>query len=392
MTNAETKRVMIVHPVGDPQQIPCLRGISDFANECRRWVLQINPEMFVPGLRDLRGWPGDGVIAFLRTKGEVAAAKELGMPVVNLAGLIRHTGLPRVMVDHRAMGRLAAEHLLGCRLRRFAYCGEREMWYSQLRKEGFLSRLAQEGFDCSVFEWVTRFGRRNPWYQWMKPTEEWLRTLQPPVGLFAVRDYAGTVLIDACLRLGLRVPEDVAVIGVDNDLVTCEFCATPLSSVARSNREVGYQAAALLDRLMAGQAWPGEDILVPPEGVVQRRSTDVVVVEDPRIAAVVHYIHEHLNEPFSLDLLCEGQSLSRRSLDLGFKKYLGCAPREYICRIRVERSKRLLAAAERPKLQQIARACGFTGERNFRTVFQRLTGMTPSAYRLGLPDSSLRLG
>jgi LacI family transcriptional regulator len=389
MSKNATKKVMIVHPVGDPQQVPLLRGISQYANECGQWVLDINPEMFSCGLRHLRGWPGNGLIAFLRTKNEVSAAKSLGFPVVNLAGLIRHTGVPRVMVDHRAMGRLAAEHLMGCGLRRFAYCGEREMWYSQLRKQGFLERLAAEGLPCSVFEWNTRFGPRNPWYQWLKPTEEWLKTLVPPVGLFAVRDYAGTVLIDACLRLGLRVPEDVAVVGVDNDLMTCEFCAVPLSSVARSNREVGYQAAALLDRLMAGEAPPADDIVIPPEGVVKRHSTDTVVVEDPRIAAVIQYVHEHLAEPLSLDVLCEKVSMSHRSLDLHFKKYLHCSPREYICRTRVERCKRLLASKERPKLQQIARACGFTGERHLRTVFQRITGQTPSEYRLQLPDASL---
>lgn len=388
MTKASTKTVMIVHPVGDPQQIPFLRGISDYANQCKRWVLQINPEMFSPDLRELAGWPGDGVIAFLRTRREVAAAKEWKLPVVNLAGLIRNTGFPRVTVDHAAMGRMAAEHLIACGLRRFAYCGEREMWYSQLRKKGFLQRLSEEGFPCSVFEWVTRFGRRNPWYQWMKPTEEWLRTLQPPVGLFAVRDYAGTVLIDACLRLGLRVPEDVAVIGVDNDLMTCEFCAVPLSSIARANREVGFQAAALLDRMMDGQPPPKEEIIVPPEGVVRRRSTDVVVVDDPRIGAAVRYVNEHLHEPFSLDAMCEELALSHRSLGLGFKKHLGCSPSEYICQTRVERAKQLLASKDRLKLHQIARACGFTGERHFRTVFQRLMGMTPTEYREKLPDAS----
>jgi len=383
---------MIVHPVGDPQQIPFLRGISEYANTCKTWVLQINPELFTPGLRHLRGWPGDGLLAFLRTKGEVAAAKALGLPVVNLAGNIRHTGLPRIMVDHRAMGHMAAEHLMGCGLRRFAYCGEREMWYSQLRKEGFVERLAEEGYECSVFEWVTRFGPNNPWYHWMEPAEQWLKTLEPPVGLFAVRDYAGTVLIDACLRLGLRVPEDVAVVGVDNDLMTCEFCAVPLSSIARANREVGYQAAALLDRMMAGQPWPTEDVLIPPEGVVKRRSTDVVLVEDPRIAAAVQYIHEHLHEAFSVDVLCESLAMSHRSLDLGFKKFLGCAPREFIYRARVERAKRLLAGKERLKLHQVARACGFTGGRHFRTVFQRITGVTPTEYRLRSPDPSLWFG
>ncbi len=374
------KKVLVVHPVGDPQQMPFLRGISDYAGQ-RGWILQINPELFSPALRDLVGWPGDGVIAALRTKEEVADARSLQLPVVNLAGAIRDTGLPRVMVDQEAMGRLAAEHFMSCGLTRFAYCGERDVWYSQQRRDGFMNRLAEEGLECSVFEWGTHFGRRNPWYAWMEPTEAWLKSLRPPVGLLAVHDYAATILVDACLRLGLRVPEEVAVMGVGNDTITCEFCAVPLSSIARSNREVGYESAALLDRLMAGEAWPQQDLLVPPEGVVKRRSTDVVAVEDPQIAAAVRYIHEHLSARLSVETLGETLCISHRSLDLRFKKCLGCTPRDYIWRTRVERSKRLLAGDARAKLHQVAKACGFTGARHLRAVFQRVTGLTPAQFR-----------
>lgn len=372
---------MVVHPAGDPQQRATFRGILDYARERKTWILQLNPGMADLGLRHLVGWPGDGIITNLRTRAELSAARALRLPVVNLAGAIRHAGVPRVMVDQEAMGRLAADHLMGCGLTRFAYYGERPMWYSQQRKQGFTQHLSKNGYECSVLESSTTVGQPGPWHQWMKPIERWLKTLRPPVGLLAVHDYAGMILIDACLRLGLRVPEDVAVIGVDNDLITCEFCEVPLTSVARSNREVGYQAAALLDRLISGEPPPHEDILIPPEGVVKRRSTDVVATDDPQVAAAVRYIQEHLAEPFCMESLVTTLSISQRSLEIRFRKSLRCTPREYISQRRVERAKQLLRSSAQSKLQPIAKAGGFAGPRHFREVFRRTTGMTPGAYR-----------
>ncbi len=375
------KRIMVVHPVSDPLLVPFLHGISRYAREQNSWILQINPEMHTLGLRHLEHWPGDGVIASLNTPKDAATAKFVPQPMVNLSGAVRDTGVPRVMVDQAAMGRLAAEHLLSCGLSNFGYYGEKNIWYSQLRKRGFLERLAREGHSCAVLEWSTAFDRRHPWYQWLEPLERWLRTLPLPVGLLAVHDYAGTIVIDTCIRLGLRVPEDVAVIATGNDVIACEFCEVPLSSVARNSSGVGYQAAALLDRLMAGKPPPPEDVLMPPEGVVQRRSTEVIAVNDAQIAAVVKYIHEHLDDPLTVGALGRKATISRRALDLRFQKHLGCTPGDYIARKRVDRAKRLLLSKDRPKLQHIAKACGFSSPRHFRDVFQRLTGVTPSEFR-----------
>ncbi|MCC6124063.1 MAG: DNA-binding transcriptional regulator [Pirellulales bacterium] len=375
------KRIMVVHPVADPLQVPFLHGISKFAREQKSWVLQINPEMHTLGLRHLERWPGDGVIASLNTPKDAAAAKFISQPMVNLSGAIRDTGVPRVMVDQAAMGRLAAEHLMTCGLSHFAYYGEKNIWYSELRKRGFVERLAQEGRPCSILEWSTSFNRRHPWFKWLEPLEQWLRTLPLPIGVLTSHDYAGTVVIETCLGLGLRVPEDMAVMATGNDVITCDFCEVPLSSVARNSSEVGYQAAALLDRLMAGQAPPEADILVPPEGVVQRRSTEIIAVSDPQIAAAVKYIHEHLADTFSVEMVGKKVTISRRAFDIRFQNCLGCTPGDYIAQKRVDRAKRLLLSKERLKQQQIANACGFSGPRHFREVFHRVTGMSPSEYR-----------
>jgi LacI family transcriptional regulator len=375
------KRIMVWHPVGDPQQMPILRGISDYARKRRNWALEANPEMFGGGLRDVIGWPGHGLIGVIRSKAEIAAARALKIPVINLSGALRDATLPRVMVDQAAMGRMAAEHLLACGLSHFAYYGEREMWYSQQRKDGFRQRLAESGFSCEVFDASTRFGHRNPWYRWLEPVKTWLKSLQLPTGLLAVHDYAGAMLVEACLRVGLRVPQDIALIGVGNDPITCEFCTVSLSSISRNNREVGYRAAALLDRLMAGQRPPKGDLLIPPEGVIRRRSTEVLIVSDRHLQAAVDYIQDHLAQRLCVADLCRRLAISHRLLDLLFKRHLDCSPREFLCRMRVERAKQLLLARENAKLQELANACGFSGVRHFRAAFKRLTGKTPVEYR-----------
>jgi LacI family transcriptional regulator len=376
----KSKKIMVLLPVSDPLQAPILQGVASYART-KKWTLQINPELPALGMRHLVGWPGDGVIALLGTKAEVAAARNLAVPIVGLSGAILDTGLPRVMVDQEAMGRLAAEHLLACGFSRFGYYGVSDMWYSQQRKSGFVTRLGRDGCECSVLESTIRFSARNPWYQWMDVLDPWLKTLKPPVGLLAVHDYRATMVIDACLQIGLRVPDDVAVIGIGNDVTTCEFAEVPLSSVSRSSQEVGRQAAALIDRLMAGHPPPKEDILVAPEGVVRRRSTDVLAVDDPEVAAAMRFVREHIQEPSLSEALLGAVSISRRTLGLRFKKYLGRTPQEYIWQARVEQSKKLLVGGEKRKLLHVAKACGFSGERHFRTVFRRITGMTPNQYR-----------
>lgn len=375
------KTVMVRHPGYDHLQAQYLRGISNYAHENRNWNLQVNP--YLPTLKScsLERWHGDGVIAMLHTKAEVLAAKALTQPVVNLSGAVDHPRVPRVMVDQTAMGRLAAEHLLSCGLSRFAYFGESDRFYSEQRKQGFLGRLAEAGRSCNLLECKTVFTRRNPWYKWMDSLEAWLRSLRCPLGLLAVHDFAGTVVIETCIRLGLRVPDDVAVIGIGDDIITCDFSVVPLTSVARNSRAVGYEAAALLDRLMEGEPAPEEDILLPPEGVVRRRSTEVLAVEDPQVAATIQFIHAHLAEPLTLAALERQLDISRRTMELRFAKCLGCTPNDYITQQRVEHAKKLLSRCEKLKLHKIAKLCGFSSSRHFRMVFQRVVGTTPAKFR-----------
>ncbi len=378
---AKARKVALAFPVSEPHLARMVRGIVDYADERGGWTFSFCPETSTASLAGLKGWPGHGVIAVVNTKAEARAMREIGLPVVNFSGSLRNAGLPRVMVDQEAIGRLAAEHLLDCGFRRFAYHGLQRVWSSELRRRAFVEHVSRRGGECSVLEVPSSIGRHRSWHDWQEPLQQWLGTLKPPVGLMAFQDRRAPMVLDACGRLGLRVPDDVAVIGTDNDEIACEICHPPLSSISRGDWKLGHEVASLLDRLMAGKRPPSGDILVPPDGVVRRRSTDVVAIEDPHVAVAVRFIQEHLDEPFGIERLAPLVPLSRRWLTHRFKQCLGLTPHEYICRARVGRAKQLLAGPKKLPLKEISNACGFGEPRRFRVVFQRLTGTTPAEYR-----------
>lgn len=379
-------RVALAYPVAVPWMALFVRGVFDYARRHGPWSLTTSPptltgaDEYALDISSLTGWSGDGVIAAVNTPAEARRARRLGIPVVNLAGAQQDAGLPRVMVDHAAIGRLAAEHLLERGLRRLAYCGFGELWYSRERCRGFVERAAQAGASCDVFDAPHSARHHAHWQQRIGPLARWLESLQPPAGLLAIHDYRARVVIEQCLELGLRVPHDVAVMGVDNDTTVCEYGTPTLSSVSRSAWRVGHEAARLLDRIMRGQP-AADEVLVPPDGIVARQSTDTVAVDDPRVAAALHYVHDHLGEAFSVAEVVRAASISRRQLEQRFQQAVGCTPHDYLCRARVDRARELLAQTPRIKIRAIAAACGFRSADRLRLVFRRVVGMTPLEYR-----------
>ncbi len=377
------RHVAIAYPVAVPWMALFVRGVVEYGDRHGGWNLTTSPptitgsDEFALSINSLKGWPGDGVIAAVSNRFEARIAQNLGIPVVNLAATFEHVGVPRVMVDHYAMGRLAAEHLLERGLRRLAYCGSAQRWYSQLRCQGFAQRAQQARVPCEIFQFPPQKRPCRVWQRHVAPLSDWLKSLPTPVGVLAVHDYRARVIVDECQRLGLRIPHDVAVVGLDNDPTVCEYCKPTLTSVSRNAWRVGYEAAALLDRLMNGREPPPYDTLIPPDGVIARQSTDTVAVDDPHVADAVHFIHEHLAQPFGVAQVMAAVRISRRELEGRFRRVLQCTPYDYICRARVERAKQMLQAPQRVKLHRVASACGFSSVERMRLVFLRLTGQTP---------------
>ena len=225
------RNVAVTYPAAVPWMALFIRGVADYADRIGGWNLTTSPP-FIPGadeltttVHNLRGWTGNGVIAAINNPDEARAARRLGIPVVNVSGAMRDAGQPRVMVDHYAIGRMAADHLLDRGHRRLAYCGFRGPWYSQQRCLGFAQRAKELGASCDVFRTGGTLGPRATWSRRIGPLVDWLRRLKPPVGLLAVHDYRARIVVDECARLGLNVPHAVAILGVDNDPTVCPTTA-----------------------------------------------------------------------------------------------------------------------------------------------------------------------
>jgi LacI family transcriptional regulator len=189
------------------------------------------------------------------------------------------------------------------------------------------------------------------------------------------------MLSEACTMIGLRVPEDVAIVGVDNDPIACEFCIPQLTSVSRNDREVGWQAANLLSQLLEGKRSSKLPILIPPDRVVARRSTDTLVIEDAEVARIVQQVRDHLNEVFGVERILRLSPLSRRQLEQRFRRSVGSSPYAFLNELRVERAKLMLAQSHKRALTTVASECGFSELRRFRMVFRRMTKLSPAEYR-----------
>ncbi|MHC5542887.1 substrate-binding domain-containing protein, partial [Singulisphaera rosea] len=248
------------------------------------------------------------------------------------------------------------------------------------RRDGFLAALARAGFHCAVYEspWIGLGGK--PYEEDQGDIEAWLGGLSKPVGVMACNDMRGFQVLDGCRSVGAKVPEEVAVIGVDDDTLLCELCSTPLSSVIPNTQHIGYEAAALLDLLMSGGRPTFKERLIPPLGVATRMSTDILAVEDTAFAFALRFIREHACHGITINDLLNDIPMSRMTLERRFRKYLGHSPHAEIRAVQVGRAKQLLAETEH-SVHRIAQLVGFEHPEYFNVVFKREVGLSPGEFR-----------
>ncbi len=346
-----------------------LRGIARYLREHGPWSIFLEQRELGAALPDwIRAWKGDGIL----TRTADPRILRAGLPTVGLydRGPDR-LKLPMILNDNEAVGRLAARHLLDRGFRRLVYFGPAGEYWSELRWQGVRELSADAQRHVSV---------RGRWELQQERLAAWLRRLPRPFGLVAANDMHGLRALDACRRAGLAVPEDVAVVGVDDDAELCELSDPPLSSVRLNPERAGFEAAALLDRLMQGRKAPREATLVGPLGVTSRPSTDILAIDDPSVARAIHVIRRRAFEGISVEELMREIPLSRRALEHRFRQRLGRTPKEEIQRLRLERARVLLAGTDLP-VARIAEQLGFHQAAYLSAVFRRELGTTPAAYR-----------
>ena len=327
------------------------------------------------------GWHGDGVIARVADRGTSRYLAELSVPVVNVsAARIPGARFPTVAMNLRTVARLATGHLLDQGFRHFGYYAPGGFSYEKVYYETFVESLAAVGLECDLF--LERRGVRaaSAWQSRQEKLEQWLQELPKPVAILTWTSDLTREVSYACQAIGLLVPEQVAVMAGGNDSVLCETCSPPLSGVALNSERIGYEAATLLDGLLHGKPCPDETILIEPTRVVVRQSTDTLAVEDGDLARAISFIRTNAGTQIQVSDVLRAVPVSRSWLERRFQELLGRSPAEEIRRVRLERTKHLLAETDLP-VPEVAVASGFGSSEYLAYAFKHATGMTPREFR-----------
>ena len=316
----------------------------------------------------------------------VREVRRLGVPTVNVLSENLLPSIPRVVPDNRLLAQAAADHLWDRGLRNFAFVGIRGLRFSDERREHFVAALSRRGQTVQVFEEgrsqqpITLDNYRRCMQHDSRRMVEWLRELPKPVGLMTCNDARGNVVASACREAGIRVPDEIAIIGVDNDSVFCEMATPPLTSVDPNAAKIGYEAAALLERLIRGARPRSEETLVEPAGVVARQSTDVLAISNRDVAELVRYVREHACRGLTVETLSETKAVARATLDRWFRKHLGHSVSDEIARVRIARVQELLTTTAMT-LADIAARSGFEHFETMYRLFKKECGKTPNQFR-----------
>lgn len=311
-------------------------------------------------------------------------ALSAGRPCVDVGMAKIGQQVPSVMVDDHMIGRLAARYLFHKGYRHFAFAAVSPGPHFLARREGYIAELTQMGLG---FDWL-QLEASPDIEQMAKPLASWLTALALPLAVMAATDSLGTFIINTCREIGLRVPQQVAVMGANNSVSLCQTTSPPLTSISLGMMRWGYEAAAMLDRLMSGQALPCKTLVLPPGAIVERGSTDCLVVDDDLCKSAIMYIREHACDPLTVEALALVMGMSRRCLERRFQQSLQTSPHMEIHRVQMERAKRLLGETTQ-SIAQVARAAGMTPESLWEACKKELA-VTPSQYRAKLAGSSPR--
>jgi LacI family transcriptional regulator len=384
-------RVAVVIEASNAYARGLLAGIHRHVREHEPWTVFL-PEhgRGAPPLEQLAGWRGDGVIARVETPAIAAVlsrvSKKQTIPIIDVSAARLLPTVPYVETDDKAIGRVAADHFAERDFRHYGFVGDPRFRWSENRCRAFTAAVNARGHAVDVFPGAAgRRGRPRAKAVGDPPDddeaiEEWLQALPKPVAVFACYDIRGRQVLEACRRAGIEVPDQVAVLGVDNDDLLCGLASPPLSSIIPDAAGAGRLAASLLERLMQRERLEREEWLLPPLGIATRQSTDVLAIDDDLVVAAVRVIRDHACRGIRVAAVVASLKTSRRVLEHRFVQRIGHTPHEEIARVQFRRVEQLLLETDLP-LATIAARCGFQHPEYMTVAFTRRYGLPPSRWR-----------
>src|SRR6267143_1116768 len=355
------RRIALIYDARLTYDLKVMTGVASYLQEGHHYSVFIEENALKDQrLPDLRSWEGDGIIADFDDPAVARLVTQSRLPVVGFGGgygWYVEGSVPYFYTNNQAIATLAADHLLDRGFKHFAYCGYARSpinGWSQEREDAFVKYIKKRAASCAVFQDLDRLNdnRAAPnWAALQRSLGEWLRTLPKPLGVMAANDNRGRQVLEACRAYELAVPDEVAVIGVDNDELLCRLSSPPLSSVEQGARRLGYAAAALLDRMIQGRNPRQRHLVIDPLSIVTRQSTDVLAIDDPKVAKAMTFIREHASESIKVPHVVSAVAISRSGLETRFAAALGYTIRTAIRNTQLERARRLVLEMAMPRME-----------------------------------------
>ena len=366
-------------------------GITEYIHNKGNWQLIVWPDSSQESLSFLKQRGCKGAFVSTQTTTKAKELLQIGIPVIAVSTMQDMYNLPFVSADSEQVAKMACEYFLKKKFRNFAFFGLTQAKWSLGRMDFFSKYLAEKGFMVHKFEeQIPIMNDFVPFTTlWINTTLntgqqrliDWLRQLPKPTAILASCDILACHLSNVAKEAGLNVPDEIIILGVNNDQAICNICDPPLSSIALNFKKAGYEAARLLDRIISGQqTMQGQCIEIQPTHVESRASTDIFAINDPDIIQVLKYIKENSNNPLQVDEIANHVCISKRSLQLRFRKAMGRSIHDQIVQSHFDIAKTLLNETNLP-IDEIASRAGFLYTSNMRRAFKQIAGMLPQKYR-----------
>ena len=377
--NSKKKIALIFnHDIGYCRDV--LHGIQEFHLERENWIFRDGPSD-KKILKPLKEWQPDGIIAHVFDEELALELNNLNIPIINTTQTVPNSPLPVIDVDNEEVGRLAANYIMQKQFTDYGYFGSDWAQFSVLRHKGYAELLKKNnrGLKFCNVNFLPRLPVDESWVNYDQSIKEWILNLEKPAAIFASNDTPAKYLAEVCQQIGVKIPDDVAILGVDNNLMECTLSTPPISSIEIPAKKIGYKAAELLEKVMNGKKIPQQTFL-SPSGIIPRRSTDILAVEDKDVAIALSFIRNNLHRRVLIDEICEKVGVSRRHLERKFRRDTGKSIHNEIRDSQIELAKNILRENKKT-IVEVAELCGSNSTRSFSTVFKSCTGMTPSEYR-----------
>jgi LacI family transcriptional regulator len=378
-------RVIFLTDLSEEYAKSLLKGIVRYSKEHPHWVLCKMPfsyrvEHEVEGVLEwAKAWKADGIIAQFYNTDRVSIFKENGIVAIAQDFKSRFTEIPNITGAYRLTGQMGADYFIRKGFKNFAFYGFKDIVWSSERCEGFLDELCKNKLEKNFYEYQNT-DIKELWYYESAPLVAWLKMLPKPVAMMVCDDNQGQHIAQICKQCGIKIPEEIALLGVDNDEAVCTLSDPPLSSINQAVEKGGYEAANLMDRMTQHPDMPGRDVVVYPTHIVTRQSTDIFATNDKYISAVLKYIHQNTDKKLNIEQIICMAPFSRRLLENRFKQEIGMPVYSYIINLRIEKFAHKLVETDAP-IVEITNEMGFSDYKNIARLFKKVKGCTPSEYR-----------